>query len=278
MRSARPNPIVPAALALALALSSGAAGAQENLLAACGDAREPAERAANFCRMALESRRITARQRELAGFNLGAALLELGDAAGAVAAYDAALSQGPRDPVGWAGRARAREAAGDVAGADQDWTRAQGLAPADAAMNAGRGAFLLRQGDPEGALAAFDQGLKAKPKDAGLGYNRALALLGLGRDAEADKALGAVIAAHPKDIGALMTRGRLRAEADPAKGLPDLDAAVKLAGEAPGPVYARAQLLDRLGRRAEADRDYTRAWELGLRDEALNARMLQIGR
>lgn len=273
MRAAR-----PALFALTLALASGAATAQDNLLAACGDPGMTPERAANFCRMALESRRITARQREQAGFNLGAALLDMGDKAGALAAYDAALSQGSRDPVGWAGRARAREAAGDIAGADQDWTRAQGLAPADATLNAGRGAFLLRRGDPEGALAAFDAGLKAKPKDAGLGYNRALALLGLGRDAEADAALSAVIAAHPKDVGALLTRGRLRAEADPAKGLPDLDAAVKLAGEWPVPYFARGQTLDRLGRRAEADRDHTRAWELGLRDEALNARMLEIGR
>jgi tetratricopeptide (TPR) repeat protein len=273
MRAAR-----PALLALTLALASGAAAAQDNLLAACGDPGMTPERAANFCRMALESRRITARQREQAGFNLGAALLDMGDEAGALAAYDAALSQGSRDPAGWAGRARAREAAGDIAGADQDWSRAQGLAPQDAALNAGRGAFLLRRGDAEGALAAFDAGLKAKPKDAGLGYNRALALLGLGRDAEADAALGAVIAAHPKDIGARLTRGRLRAEADPAKGLPDLDAAVKLAGERPMPFYARAQVLDRMGRRADADRDYTRAWELGLRDEALNARMLEIGR
>jgi Tfp pilus assembly protein PilF len=273
MRAAR-----TALFGLTLALAAGAAAAQDNLLAACGDARETPERAANFCRMALESRRITPRQREQAGFNLGAALLDMGDARGALAAYDAALSQGSRDPVGWAGRARAREAAGDIAGADQDWTRAQGLAPRDAALNAGRGAFLLRRGDPEGALAAFDAGLTAKPKDAALGFNRALALLGLGRDAEADQALTAVIAAHPKDLGALLTRGRLRAEADPARGMPDFDAAVKMAGESPIPFFARAQVLDRLGRRAEADRDYTRAWELGLRDEALNARMLEIGR
>ncbi len=263
---------------LATALSAAGAKAQSGALAACGAPGESAERAAHFCRMALGERGLTPRQRELAGMNLGAALLDLGDADGAAAAYDAAIAGGGAEPWAWAGRARARETQGRIAEAAQDWAKAVSLGPRDAGLRAAHGAFLLRGGDAEGALAQFDAGLAIRRGDAGLGYNRALALAALGRDAEADAALTAVLRDHPDDIGARLTRGRLRAEQDPARGLPDLDEAVKRAGEWPAPHFARAQALDRLGRRAEADRDYRRAWELGMRDEALNARMLEIGR
>jgi tetratricopeptide (TPR) repeat protein len=275
----RPIRLAPLALAAFAAVAPAPAPAQDKgALAACGDAGQTPERAARFCRRALEAGGLTDRQRALAAFNLGAALLDQGDAAGAVAAYDDAVAAAKDDAWIVAGRARAREAAGDAAGAKADWDRALSLAPQEAGLRAGRGAFRLRADDAGGALADFDAGLARKPGDAGLGYNRALALLGLGRDAEADAALTEVIRRHPKDIGAVLTRGRLRAETDPKAGLADLDAAVKMAGEWPVPVYARARTLDRLGRRAEADRDYRRAWELGMRDEALNARMLEIGR
>jgi hypothetical protein len=37
-------------------------------------------------------------------------------------------------------------------------------------------------------------------------------------------------------------------------------------------------LLDAMGRRDEADRDFRRAWELGHRNELLTERMLEMGR
>ena len=119
---------------------------------------------------------------------------------------------------------------------------------------------------------------KDDPGDAALTFNRALALAALGRDAEAEAGFSRVIAADPQDTGAWLNRARLRAARDPLAALADYDRAVALAGGWSQPLVERGALLDSLGRTAEADADFRRAWELGHRSEALNARILAMGR
>jgi tetratricopeptide (TPR) repeat protein len=266
-----------AILIVALCLAPLAAAANP-MLAECGRPSAPPEIAARACRQAMESRGLTREQRYAAAVNLGAALLDLGDDRGAATAYGAALEANPQGPLALAGRAQARDRLGDAPGAAADWGAALRIAPADPALRAGRGAFRLRRGDAAGALEDFDEGLRRAPRDPLLIFNRGLALGVLGRDAEAEAAFGALIAANPNDIGALMSRARLRAVRDPAAALPDYDRAVALAGEWPQPFLERGALLDALGRRDAADEDFRRAWELGARSEALNARMLEMGR
>jgi Flp pilus assembly protein TadD len=50
-----------------------------------------------------------------------------------------------------------------------------------------------------------------------------------------------------------------------------------LAPEQGEALMARAQALEALGRRTEADRDWRRAWELGVRAPELEARMIEMG-
>jgi tetratricopeptide (TPR) repeat protein len=260
-----------------LALAAPAAAQQPGFLLGCGDPNEPPERAASFCRRALDGGRLTDAQRADATLNLGLALNELGRFAEAAPVWEQAVALRP-DARALAGRARAREGAGERAPAAVDWNRAVELAPGDPDLRAGRGGFRLRSGNAQGALADFDAALARRPQDAALLYNRGLALAELRRDAEAEQAFSQVIAADPDDVQALMNRARLRVSRDREAALADFDRAVALGGDWPQPYVERGALLDAMGRRDAAEADFRRAWELGDRSPFLAERMATMGR
>ncbi len=271
--------VAAAALVAAACLAGGGALAQgAAFLSVCGRADVSANELVRTCSRAMASEDITSTQRAAAALNLGAALLELGDAEGALRAYDAALGFSPGSALGHAGRADAGAALGRVGEAAVDWNRAVDAAPSDPDMRAGRGAFRLRAGNPGGALEDFERALSRKPSDRALRYNRALALGVLGREAEAAAVIGALIRDDPGDAAARLYRARLLAERDPEAALQDIARAVALRPEWPEPELERGAILDRLGRRPEADEAYLRAWNLGHRSETLAERVLSMGR
>lgn len=272
MRRLIESTLLAAALAAAPAVQ-----ADDAALAVCGDPREPPERAARFCRQALDGR-LGQREEALAALNLGLALLQMESPALAIAAFDRALGADPAEARALAGRAQAREATGALPQAAVDWNRAVALAPSEPAILSGRGAFRLRAGNAEGALADFSDARRAEPRNRSHEFNRGLALAELGRDDEAERAFSTVIAADSSDVGAWLNRARLRAGRDREAALRDFDAAVERAGDWPLPLFERGILLDAMGRRDAADRDFRRAWELGHRSAFLEERMAQMRR
>lgn len=258
---------------LLIALLSGPAWAQNpSALAQCGNPSEPPERAERWCTQAL-SGRLPPRQEALAALNLGLARLQLDDFARAEEAFDRALRADPNEARALGGRAEAREALGRMPLAAVDWNNAVGMAPRNADLLAGRGAFRLRAGNPSGAAADFQAAARLQPREMRHVFNLGLALAELGRDAEAERAFTQVINADPDDAGAWLNRARLRAVPNPALALTDFDQAVARDGEWSVPWFERGLLKDAMGRRAEADQDFRRAWELGHRSEFLTERM-----
>ncbi len=269
----------PLRLAIVLAaLAAAPAAAQQGVAGVCGDPQARAAEAVRFCRRALEQGGLTQAERARAEANLGIALMELENPQRAVEAYQRATEADPGLAIGWSGLARAREALGEPPAAAVAWNRAVRAAPRDGDILTGRGAFRLRAGNAAGALEDFEAAARAKPGDPDILFNSGLALAALGRDAEAERAFTRVLRERPEDVGAWINRARLRISRDRAAALADYDAAVARAEGWSTPWFERAVLLDAMGRRDEADRDFRRAWELGHRNELLTERMLEMGR
>lgn len=257
-------------------LAAGSAQAQsaaEAFLSVCGNPRSSVAEAARTCRLALDTGRLTPEQEAAAALNLGAAMLETDNPEAAQSAYERALGVRPNWAPALAGRAAARAARGDAGGAAVDWNRAVDAAPDDPRIRGDRGAFRLSQGNAAGALEDIQRARAVKPGDPVLLFNLGLALGELQRDAEAEAAFSAVIAADPADAAAWLNRARVRLGRDRAAALADLNEAVARAGGWTQPLVERGALLDAMGRRAEADADFLRAFELGHRSEALNERV-----
>jgi tetratricopeptide (TPR) repeat protein len=266
-----------ALLALSIAGPAAAQSAAEAFLSVCGNPKASAQEAVRTCSRALATGDLTREQEAAAALNLGAASMALDSPAQAVAAYDRALAARPGWAVALAGRASAKAATGDLSGAAADWDAAVRAAPDDATVRGGRGAFRLTVGDAEGALEDLDRAKSRAPKDRDIAFNRALALGELGRDAEAVAVFSAILAAHPDDHGARLNRARLRAGPDPQAALADYATIIAAAPSWSQPLVEQGALLDALGRRAEADASFRRAWELGHRSEALTARIQAMG-
>lgn len=265
------------ALALGCAASPGTTGYRP-FLELCGDPARPPGQAAQVCARALAAGGLSPEAEAGAAVNLGAALLDLGRPARAEAAYSRALSTGARAALAHEGRAKAREALGRLDEAAADWDRAAALAPSDPVTLTGRSAFRLRRGDAAGALADAEAGLARAPASVDLRVNRALALAALGREAEAEAALSAALRDAPEDARLRATRARLRAGRDPAGAVADYDRAIAARPDWAEAWFERGRLLDRLGRRGQAEEDFRRAWELGLRDPELAERVATMSR
>ncbi|MFN3261732.1 MAG: tetratricopeptide repeat protein [Pikeienuella sp.] len=257
------------------------AAAQDGSLARCGALSAPAAEVAHHCRRALERGGLRAEQAFAAGLNLGDALIALGRAGEAKAAFAAAAETGREAGLDRVelhlGIARAEEALGDRRAAATAFDRALALAPRSVDVRLARGAFWLRLGQGEAALEEFDAALRLDGGDADARFNRGLTLLTLGRDGAAEADFSAVIRDYPRDSGAFFHRARAREAARPEAALGDYDEAAALAPEWADPWLASARLLDRVGRREDANARYRRAFELGAKDPALLERIRALG-
>ncbi len=263
-------------LALAL-LAPPAVLAADGSLERCGAPSAPAAEAVHHCRRALSLGGLTTEQEFLASLNLGDALLAMGQASAALDAFEAAAATGLSRVELPLGRAQAREALGDRLGAAKDLDAALALAPRSVDVRLVRGAFWLRLGRADAAFEEFDAAVRLDGGDVDARYNRGLTLLALGRAGDAEADFSRVLRDAPNDSGARLQRGRTREGRDDAAALADYQAAAELAPEWPEPWFRAGKLLDRLGRKGDADRNFRRAFELGMKDPWLLERMRALG-
>lgn len=155
------------------------------------------------------------------------ALVQLGQAAQALAAVDRALAAHPDEPALLDLRARVLGALGrnDEARASLEKALAQdeGYAPA----LAGLGALAVTAGDLPGALARFDAAVAADPTDADSAYRAAQIVLAQGDRPQAEQRLRALVARSPGHVAACNDLAWILAENGS-----DLDFALALAERA----------------------------------------------
>lgn len=221
--------------------------------------------------------------------DVGAALLEAGDAQAAIREFRAALQAQPSNADAHGNLALALERSGETASALKEYERALALAPghAKAANNravllaklgrtdearrafeqlvqsntqsadawANLGAFLRESGEWAAARSALEKALAIEPKLAEARFNLVQAALDTGDTATADKMLDALAADQPRSAEVLMLRGQsaiAQARWDDARAA--LERAVEL-----DPKLANAHHLLGLAHMARADDALARA-------------------
>ncbi len=156
----------------------------------------------------------------------GMAFLEKQDFEQAKTVLEAARKKDPKDAQAAFYLGIALEGLGDKAGAVKEYRAALDLDPKlpDPAVNASQ--LLLEDSDAQGALAVVDPALKQTPKHPDLLLNRAVALEALGKKDEALAAYGSAAAVRPKDFALHAAYGGLLSEAGKSKeAVKELDAA-----------------------------------------------------
>jgi Flp pilus assembly protein TadD len=115
----------------------------------------------------------------------GQKLLQAGDVAGALAAFDQALKADAKDPRGHYLRGLALERKGDAAGAEAAYRLAAKHGPTMSEPRNNLGALLLAKGDVRGAEEQVTAAVKVDPRNAEARFN-----LGLVRDRQGQHAAG----------------------------------------------------------------------------------------
>jgi tetratricopeptide (TPR) repeat protein len=118
-----------------------------------------------------------------------------GDAAGAIAHYEAALALDPGQAQAWVELGQIRVRIKDYAGATEALTRGLNLQPADADAQGLLGAVLLQQGRTTEAIGRLQQAVLLKPKSAQMQFNLGMALERQGDLAGAEAAWRAALEA-----------------------------------------------------------------------------------
>jgi tetratricopeptide (TPR) repeat protein len=188
--------------------------------------------------------------------NLGRALAERGDAAGALAAYDRALALAPELPAALLGRARVLAGAGRYDEALRDCDRAlradARLAPA---YNL-RALVLATTGRPDAALADLDAALGIEPGLREARLNRADLLAERGDEEHAGEDYAVLLAADPDDLQALLPAAELHLRSGAAeRAVAAFTRALRLEPRLAAAYRGRAAAYERLGERALAERD-----------------------
>ncbi len=250
---------------------------QAQSLSVCADSSASAGEVAHHCKLSLRNGGLSDRQIVGVYVNLGYAELALGQTGQAVESFTEAARLDPRQVEAYIGRAKAYEDRRAYDAADQDWKSALGLASRSVVVRLGRGAYFLRQGRNELALEEFTAALRIDPDEADARYNRGLTWLALNRMDEADRDFTRLLQDYPNDSGAYFNRARARAGRNDRAALADYAKASELSPGWASPWFFAGKLLDQLGREAEANRQFRRAFELGYQDPWLLQRIQSLG-
>lgn len=246
-------------------------------LRGCNSPDTDAERAVELCTLALKTGELGPTGEAQTFYTRGNAFLELGNTRLALRDYDSAKKRDDSIFQIWEARGRALFRLGRLPESYQSFARALELNPNDRQARLGRGAAAVALGQPEEAMPDLEAAISEKPDDPTGYFHRALAFIALDNKAQAASSLDEVIALSPRYARAYFLRGQLREEDRPSAALEDYDTAIELEPEDGRIYHARAKLLDAQGRREDANADFRRAYELGIRDEQLNKRLLEIG-
>lgn len=255
----------------------GASPAQAQSISVCADSGASAGEVAYHCKLTLKSGGLSRGQTVAVYLNLGYAELALGQTGQAVESFTEAARLDPGRVEAYIGRAKAHEERRAYDLAEQDWKRSLGLASRSVDVRLGRGAYFLRQGKASRALEEFSAALAIDPKEADARYNRGLAWLALKKFAEADRDFTRLLQDYPNDAGAYFNRARAREGRNDRAALADYAKATELSPEWASPWFFAGKLLDSLGRQAEANRQFRRAFELGYQDPWLLQRIQNLG-
>jgi len=250
---------------------------QASSLSVCADSGASAGEVAHHCKLSLKSGGLSDGQTVAVYVNLGYAELALGQTGQAVESFTEATRLDPRQVEAYIGRAKAYEDRRAFDAADRDWKSALGLASRSVDVRLGRGAYFLRQARNELALEEFTAALRIDPDEPDARYNRGLTWLALSRMEEADRDFTRLLQDYPNDAGAYFNRARARAGRNDGAALADYAKASELSPGWASPWFFAGKLLDRLGRAAEANRQFRRAFELGYQDPWLLQRIQKLG-
>jgi tetratricopeptide (TPR) repeat protein len=190
-------------------------------------------------------------------------LLLGGDAAGALAAYEALCARWPGCVEAEAHRGVALHQLGRLEPALAAYDAALALLPSFADAWANRGIALMQLGRLDAALASHERALAVQSGHVQAGYGRAVALQLLGHMAPAVAAYDAVLAVQPNHAAAQANRAvALAALGRRAEALAGYDAALALAPQDAESWSNRADTLRALGRPEEAAASCERALAL----------------
>lgn len=278
--AARARALGAAAAAIAVC-AAGAAAAQpagvDAFLENCASRELSPSEAARFCTLAIASGELDPPTRARALLNRGAAMADQGGFERALGDYGGAARIAPDLFEVWPNKGWALIRLGRPGEAVESFSRALALRPDDVNAKIGRGAAHLRAGAAEIALLDLEDALARAPDSTHALYERGLALKALGLSGEAEASFTALLRRAPRDVPALLERAALRETMFPEGAIADYETSIGLSPENKTAHYRLGRLLDRLGRRAEADALLRRAWQLGWRDEWLHARMMALG-
>ena len=129
--------------------------------------------------------------------NLGLALIEAGDTAGACEALDRAVALYPAHAPGWQALGSARRAADNLQGAEQALRRAVSLDPRHGATWTSLGVVRRLLGDPADALACYREARRAGLAGAEIDDAEASARLDLGEPAQALEVVRRLVRTSP---------------------------------------------------------------------------------
>mgnify|MGYP006281877119 CR=1 FL=1 len=264
-------------LALALGLAPLTAQAQGGPLAACADPGTKPPTALEVCRDALRDPRLTPGQRAGVLVNLGVAQAALDRHGDAARSFGLAIRTDPDLVQAYTNRARSLIALGRAEEAMADFDAAVELAPRRADSWLGRGGLHLRMGEAGKAVEDLSRAIGLDPRGTAAFYNRGLANMQLGRPREAATDFSVVVARAPEDVDALVARAEARAAAGIEGARADFDRALELAPDRGESWLARGRFLDARGEAEAANRDFLRAYELGVEDRWLVERVQGLG-
>ncbi|MEM9044947.1 MAG: tetratricopeptide repeat protein [Pseudomonadota bacterium] len=262
-------------LALCIAAAASPVFGQVSL-EACANPNLEAGDTIRFCQQALQDRDLRPNNRARVLTNLGVGLAEMGRHSEAIVNFGLASTTDPKLIAAYTYRARSNEALGNIQDALDDFAAALEAAPQDPEVWAARGAMLMRQRRLPEAEQDLTRALELDRDNLSARYNRGLARLSLGDAAAAEEDLDWLLSVRGDDVGALVNRGQARALQEKTTALEDFDRAITIAPDWGPAYYTRGRYHDWAGRKADADADYLRAFELGVSNPFLIERVRQI--
>ena len=160
----------------------------------------------------LATQALLLRQSADAYFYLGYAKDDLGDAKGAIAAYNQLLYLKPNDDRALTNIGFAKQAAGDERGATASFEQAIYSNPQNSLAHNGLGVSRYALGDYSGAIRGYDLAIKIDPSFSGAFGNRGLAKSALGDNEGAIADYDKPLALNPQNANAWGGRGLSRAK------------------------------------------------------------------
>jgi tetratricopeptide (TPR) repeat protein len=193
----------------------------------------------------------------------GNALKQLGNLEAALADYDRAIANDPQFHSAWFNRGVLLAEMGQIDQALADYTQAIELRPESPKPYHNRAALFSQMGRLDDALADYARAIELEPGNADAWYSRGTLWARMNRPAEAIADLTRAIELDPESSRAHTNRAAVRQQQGDTEGaLADYARDIALQPGNPRTYLDRAALLARLDRPREAEQDLTRVIQL----------------